>query len=54
MSITRRKFTSKFKVLVAIEVLKKSERMADLAKRFELHPNQIGFKIRFLICNINP
>ncbi|MDA0315630.1 MAG: transposase [Bacteroidetes bacterium] len=41
MRMTRRKFTSKFKAQVAIEVLKERESMTELAKRFELHPNQI-------------
>jgi transposase len=38
----KRKFTSKFKVKVAIEALKERETMAELAKRFKLYPNQIS------------
>ena len=47
--MTRRKFTSKFKAQVAIEALKERESLTDLAKRFELHPNQIStWKREFL------
>ena len=42
MKRTQRKFNSTFKTKVAIEALKERENLAVLAKRFELHPNQIS------------
>lgn len=38
----RRKFTSEFKVKVALEALKERYTLSELAERFELHPNQIS------------
>tara|TARA_R110002072_G_C7823012_1_gene523526 strand:+ start:466 stop:768 length:303 start_codon:yes stop_codon:yes gene_type:complete len=49
MKKTRRKFTSEFKSKVAIEALKERYSLAELAQRFELHPNQISqWKQEFL------
>jgi transposase len=46
---SRRKFTAEFKAKVAIEALKERESITDLAKRFDLHPNQItNWKKEFL------
>ena len=42
MKTTRRKFTSVFKAQVAIEALKERETLAELSKRFDLHPNMIS------------
>jgi len=49
MKKTRRKFTSAFKATVAIEALKERETLAELSKRFEVHPNMISkWKQEFL------
>ena len=45
----RRKFTAAFKAQVAIEALKERESLAELSRRFEIHPNIIGkWKQEFL------
>ncbi len=51
MKRTRRKFTTEFKVKVAIEALKERETLAELAKRFDLHPNQISQWKREFVAN---
>jgi len=49
MKQTRRKFTKSFKVNVAIEAIKERATLSELARRFELHPNQISqWKREFL------
>jgi transposase-like protein len=49
MKQKRRKFSAAFKARVAIEALKERESLADLSKRFEVHPNMIGkWKKEFL------
>jgi transposase len=42
MKAKRRKFTAAFKAKVTIESLKERETLAELAKRFEVHPNMIS------------
>lgn len=39
--MTRRKFTSKFKTKVVLEALKEKTTLAELAQKYELHPQQI-------------
>jgi transposase len=49
MKKTRRKFSGAFKAKVAIEALKERESLAELSKRFEVHPNMISkWKQEFL------
>lgn len=49
MKNTRRKFSSEFKAKVAIEALKERESLAELSKRYDIHPNQISkWKQEFL------
>ncbi len=49
MKKTRRKFTGAFKAKVAIEALKERETLAELSKRYEVHPNMISkWKQEFL------
>jgi transposase-like protein len=49
MKKTRRKFSGAFKAKVAIEALKERESLAELSKRFEVHPNIISkWKQEFL------
>jgi len=49
MKKTRRKFTSSFKARVAIAALRERESLAELSKRYEVHPTMISkWKIEFL------
>ncbi len=49
MKKSRRKFTSAFKAQVAIAAIKDRESLAELSKRFEVHPTMISkWKIEFL------
>ncbi len=38
----RRKFTAEFKARVALEALRDQEPLHEIARRHEVHPNQIG------------
>jgi len=42
MKKTRRKFSSAFKAKVAIEAIKERDSLAELSKKFEVHPNMIS------------
>lgn len=49
MKKTRRKFTSSFKAKVAIAALRERESLAELSKRYDVHPTMISkWKIEFL------
>lgn len=42
MKKVRRNFSSAFKAQVALEAIKERETLAELSKRFEVHPNMIS------------
>jgi len=49
MKAERRKFSAAFKAQIAIEALKERETLAELSKRFEVHPNMISkWKLEFI------
>lgn len=51
MKKSRRKFQPEFKAKVAIEALRERESLAELSKRFEVHPNQISLWKREFMSN---
>ena len=54
MKKTRRKFSGAFKAKVAIEAIKERESLAELSKRFEVHPQMISkWKKEFLENSAN-
>lgn len=49
MKRTRRKFTSKFKAKVVLDVLRERETLQQIASKYEIHANQISmWKRQFL------
>jgi transposase len=49
MKAKRRKFTAAFKAQVVIEALKERLTLAEISKKFEVHPNMISkWKQEFL------
>lgn len=47
--MSRRKYTSKFKTKVVLEAIKEKNTLAELAQKYELHPQQItNWKRKFL------
>ena len=51
MKQTRRKFSSAFKAKVAIEAIREQATLAELSKRYSIHPNQISKWKRELFSN---
>ena len=43
MKRTKRKFSASFKAKVALEALKENDTLAELAKKYDVHPNMIFF-----------
>ncbi len=49
MKVKRRKFTAAFKAKVALSAIQERETLAELSKRYEVHPNMISkWKREFL------
>jgi len=47
----RRKFTAEFKSKVALEALKEQQPLHEIAKRYEVHPNQVTQWKKALLAN---
>jgi transposase-like protein len=48
---SRRKFTADFKAKVVIEALKERNSLEEIARKYEIHPNQIGAWKKEFITN---
>lgn len=54
MKKTRRKFSAAFKAKIAIEAIKERDSLAELSKRYEVHPTMISkWKQEFLECSVD-
>lgn len=49
--MTRKKYTSKFKAKVVLEVVKERQSVAELAQKYELAPQQINLWKREFLAN---
>lgn len=48
---SRRKFSSDFKAKVVLEALKERSTVEELARKYEIHPNQIHHWKKEFLCN---
>jgi transposase len=48
---SKRKFSAEFKAKVVIEALKERTSLEELARKYELHPNQIGIWKKEFLAN---
>jgi transposase len=48
---SRRKFSAEFKAKVVIEALKERTTLEEIARKYEIHPNQIGIWKKEFLAN---
>lgn len=48
---SRRKFSAEFKAKVVIEALKERSSLEEIARKYEIHPNQIGIWKKEFLAN---